>query len=145
MRFSKLALVLGVCFTADAQKPVGILRFIDPWVDVWNLQTNVAGDNEMATAWAANSMLPLFPDPTGLPILFPVNDGTVNGTHGNIHVVQLSRLAGIGAPATGANTLVTPVNLITSYASATDPNGTWNDGLSWKGAVMPDPGAARCT
>jgi hypothetical protein len=25
---------------------------------------------------------------------------------------------------------------MSSYASATSPNGTWNDGLSWKGAVM---------
>ena len=116
--------------------PVGISHFIDPWIDTWTLQTNVQGDNEMATAWAADSLLPLFADPTGLTVLFPVNDMTLGGCGGGVGIVQLSKLAGIGVTATSGNTLMTPVNCMTSYASATSPNGTWNDGLSWKGAMM---------
>jgi len=138
MRFTSKAVFTTLLFgvAAFAQKPIGIPRFIDPWIDGWALQTNVSGDNEMATAWAANSMLSLFPDPSGLPVLFPVNDSTVSGTHGNLHIMQLSKLAGIGVTATTGNTLFTPVNLMTSYESNTSPGGTWNDGLSWKGAVM---------
>src|SRR5665647_3742485 len=85
MRFTSRAVFTTLLFgvAAFAQKPIGIPRFIDPWIDGWALQTNVSGDNEMATAWAANSMLSLFPDPSGLPVLFPVNDSTVSGTHGN--------------------------------------------------------------
>src|ERR1035437_6216461 len=138
MRFTSkavfIALLLG--FTATAQKPVGIPRFIDPWIDTWTLQTNVQGDNEMATAWAADSMLPLFADPAGLPVLYPVNDGTVGACAGNTGIVQLSKLAGIGVTATSGNTRSTPVNCMDSYSGATSPNGTWNDGLSWKGVVM---------
>jgi hypothetical protein len=129
-------IALMAAFTAGAQKPVGISRFIDPWIDGWALQTNIAGDNEMATAWAANSLLPLFTDPTGLPVLFPINDGNLGGCGGNVGIAQLSKLAGIGVTATAGNTLTTPVNCMSSYAGSTDPNGTWNDSLSWKGAVM---------
>jgi hypothetical protein len=138
MRFTSKAVftALLTAFTATPQVPVGISRFIDPWIDTWTLQTNVQGDNEMATAWAADSLLPLFTDPTGLPILFPVNDMTLGGCGGNLGIVQISKLAGIGVTATSGNTLMTPVNCMTSYASSTDPGSTWNDGLSWKGAVM---------
>ncbi len=138
MRFTSkiVSIALLAALTAGAQKPVGISRFIDPWIDVWAFQTNVSGDNEMATAWAANSMLSLFPDPSGLPVLFPVNDASVNGTHGNLHIVQLSKLPGIRVTPTTGNTLVTSANLMTSYANNTDPRGTWNDNLSWKGATM---------
>ena len=138
MRFtSKIGCVaLLAAFRATAQVPVGITRFIDPQVYVWQLQTNIQGDNEMATAWASNSMLPKFTDPAGLPILVPVNDGSMGGCSGNVGIFQVSKLAGIGVTATTSNTLMTPVNCMSSYATATSPNGTWNDGLSWKGAVM---------
>ena len=127
---------LLACFSVSAQTPVGISRFIDPWIDGYTLQNNVTGDNEMATAWAANAMLPLSPNPSGLPVFFPVNDGTAGGQHGNLHIMQLLRLAGIGATPTTGNTAWAVANLMTSYASNTDPNATWNDGLSWKGATM---------
>jgi hypothetical protein len=140
MQVCKLLLaVLLASFAATAQSPVGISRFIDPWIDGWALQTNVSGDNEMATAWAANAMLPLFADPTGLPVLFPVNDSHLGGCSGGgsgLMIAQLSKLAGIGVTATTGNTLMTPINCMDSYQGSTAPNGTWSDGLSWKGAVM---------
>jgi hypothetical protein len=79
MRFSKFLLALLIAFSVKAQVPVGISRFIDPWIDGYTLDTTVQGDNEMATAWAANSMLPLFATPSGLPVLFPTNDSDVGG------------------------------------------------------------------
>src|SRR5450759_4791770 len=129
MRFTSKVVFIALltAFTATAQVPVGISRFIDPWVDVWTLQTNIQGDNEMATAWAANSLLPLFTDPTGLPVLYPINDGNLGACGGNVGIAQLSKLAGIGVTATSGNTLTTPVNCMTSYASSTDPGGTWSD------------------
>jgi hypothetical protein len=50
--------------------------------------------------------------------------------------MQLLRVAGIGVAPTTGNTAWGTANLMTSYGSNTDPNGTWNDGLSWKGATM---------
>src|ERR1035437_6967334 len=124
---------------SSGPSPVGISRFIDPWISTWSFQTNVQGDNEMATAWAANSLLPLFADPTGLPVLYSINDSVLGGCSSGgsgLMIVQLSKLAGIGVTATSGNTLSTPVNCMDSYQGGTAPDGTWSDGLSWKGAVM---------
>jgi hypothetical protein len=148
MQFSKVApaALLGAC-ALFAQKPAGITRFIDPWLDYWVLRTNISGDNEMATAWAANSMLPLFPDPGGLPVLAVTNDGNAAACSGNISIFQISKLAGIGVGATTSNTLLTPfANCMSSYgSSSTEPSNTWLGRLSagdtgtvgtWKGVVM---------
>ena len=148
MRFSRLLVaVLAAPMIAGAQKPVGITRFIDPWVDYFALRTNIEGDNEMATAWAANSMLPLFPDPNGLPILSLTNDGSAASCSGNINMFQVVKLPGIGVTATTSNTMLTPfANCMSSYgSSSTEPSNTWLGRLTagdagtvgtWKGVVM---------
>jgi hypothetical protein len=131
---------LLAAFTAGAQVPVGITRFIDPQIYSYPAPlniTSITGDNEMATPWASNAMLPLFPDPAGIPVLFPLNDGNIGacGNGGIAGWVQISKLAGIGVAPTTGNTALTAGPCIPGYATAVSPNGTWNDGQSWKGAV----------
>jgi hypothetical protein len=119
-----------------ADKPVGITQFINPEVFSWNLGINFQGDNEMATAWASNSLLPQFADPNGLPVLSILNDGNMGGCGGNIGIFQISKLPAIGVTASTSNMALTAENCMSSYSGNTSPNGTWNDTLSWKGAVM---------
>jgi hypothetical protein len=143
MRFTSKAVFIALltASTATAQVPVGISRFIDPWVDNYALYGgSIQGDNEMVTAWAANSMLPLFPDPTGLPVFGILNDTTAGSCGGNLEIFQVSKLAPIGVVATTANHALTMLQCMTSYGAApgdaTAPGGTWNDSYSWKGTVM---------
>ena len=105
MRFTSKAVFIALltAFAATAQVPIGISRFIDPWQTIFPLQQNIQGDLTMYTAWAANSMLPLFPDPAGLPILGTANDATVGACSGNIELAQISKLPGIGATPTSGN------------------------------------------
>jgi hypothetical protein len=151
MRFTSKVVFIALltAFAATAQVPIGISRFIDPWQTIFPLQQNIQGDLTMYTAWAANSMLPLFPDPAGLPILGTANDATVGACSGNIELAQISKLPGIGATPTSGNTLLTPYpNCMSSYGlspGAINYPAGWNGNLtsgdghsdgSWKGTVL---------
>ena len=141
-------LLLLAGFAATAQKPVGVTGFVGAVNDYWALHTNTTGDAHYFQAWAANSMLSLFPDPTGLPVLGTVNDGSTAGCSGNIELIQLSRLANpLTTPTTG-NTLVTALPCLTSFGTSPGdigaPSGTWAGHLTggdvfnsgtWKGVV----------
>ena len=133
-----------------AQKPVGITGFVGNYLDYFTVQGALpSGDTYYFTAWAANSMLSQFPDPSGLPIVGTINDGTTGGCSGNIELVQLSKLPDPFTTPTSGNTLIRPyANCLSSFGAApgaiSAPTG-WsgqltggdghNDG-TWKGTIM---------
>ncbi|MCU1234469.1 MAG: hypothetical protein JWP63_2436 [Candidatus Solibacter sp.] len=151
MRFSKTALVLLLSVSAFGQKPVGFSGFVGQLVDYYNLSSGyhgLTGDTYYFGAWADDSLRPLFPDPTGLPVIGTFNDGHGgNACGGNIGLLQLSKLN--TASPTSSNTLITPYpNCLDSYGSApgaiNNPTGwlghlTAGDGHTdgtWKGALL---------
>ena len=144
-------IALLATFTAGAQKPVGVSGFVGNYIDYWGLGTanhNVDGDTYLFQAWAANSMLSFFPDPTGLPIVGVINDGNTSpvACGGNVELIQLSKLAGPFTPPTTSNTAITQyTNCLTSLGTAPGDGGTWGGHLTygdaasdgtWKGVVM---------
>src|ERR1039458_1771942 len=95
MRFTTKVLFIALLanFTVTAQKPVGVAGFVGNYLDYYQVQgASPNGETYYFTAWAANSMLPLFPDRTGLPIGGTSNDGKAGGCGGNIELLQLSKL-----------------------------------------------------
>ena len=152
MRFISKVLLTGLlaCSTVTAQKPVGITGFVGNYLDYYMVNGgNPSGDTYYFTAWAANSMLSQFPDPTGLPIVGTLNDGTSGACSGNIEFLQLSKLPDPFTTPTSGNTLITPYsNCLSSFGTASGatslPTG-WsgqltggdghNDG-TWKGMIM---------
>src|ERR1035438_8911349 len=142
MRFISKVLLTGLlaCSTVTAQKPVGITGFVGNYLDYYMVNGgNPSGDTYYFTAWAANSMLSQFPDPTGLPIVgnwaansmlsqFPdptglpivgtLNDGTSGACSGNIEFLQLSKLPDPFTTPTSGNTLITPYsNCLSSFGT----------------------------
>ena len=152
MRFTTKILFIALManFTVTAQKPVGVAGFIGNYLDYYQLQGgNPSGDTYYFSAWAANSMLPLFPDPTGLPIVGTQNDGSSGACSGNIELLQLSNLPAPFVTPTAANSLITAYpNCLSSFGTAPGainvPAGwtgqlTSGDGRTdgtWKGTVM---------
>ena len=142
-------IALLATFTASAQKPVGVSGFVGNYIDYWGLGTanhTVDGDTYLFQAWAANSMLSFFPDPTGLPVVGVINDGNIGGCGGNVELIQLSKLPGPFTTPTTSNTTITPyTNCLTSFGTSPGDVSTWGGHLTygdassegtWKGVVM---------
>lgn len=131
-----------------AQTPVAISQLGpggDQFLDYFALGdccSGIGGDTYYFQAWAANSMLPYFPDQHGLPIVGTWNDGSAGSCSGYFGMLQLSKLPAIGTKGTKGNTLITPYPCLTSLQSNTS---SWSDHLTggdsgaggtWKGANM---------
>ena len=152
MRFTTKILFIALManFTVTAQKPVGVAGFVGNYLDYYQVQgASPNGDTYYFAAWAANSMLPLFPDRTGLPIVGTLNDGNAGGCSGNIELLQLSKLPTPFVTPTSGNTLITPYpNCLSSFGTAPGAinvpagwagqltNGDGQTDGTWKGAVL---------
>jgi hypothetical protein len=157
MRFSKAALPVLMCGMSFAQQPIGVTQVgIDgkntgTQINYFSVATNGGtpqGDTPYFTAWGASSLFSIggngFPDQSGLPIIGTWNDGSTSAPDpacsGNLGLVQLSKLPALGVTATSGNTKITGwANCMSTYSAggiSTAPSGTWNDTLTWKGAVL---------
>jgi hypothetical protein len=155
MRFSKvLPAAMGSVLAIWAQKPIAVSGLMGNYLDYSTIAASPNGDTYYFAAWAANSMLPLFPNPAGLPVVGSVNDGTSgagcnSGGGGNINLLQLSKLPGPLTTPTSGNTLITAFpNCFSSFGAvsgAQDAPTGWTGhctggdagyGCTWKGMVL---------
>ena len=147
----KLAVFLAVPTLLGAyQQPIAVNQVgIDgkntgSQIDYFSVTTNgtPVGDTYYCTAWASNSLLSSFPNPSGLPITCTWNDGSQASPDPvcsgyNLGLAQLSKLPPLGTPANSGNTLLTGYPCYGSYSIGgvqTAPGGSWSDTLTWKNA-----------